>query len=55
MGQDVAVKRYMKKRGFRNRHITHFLEEAEITNKLMHPNIVLNMGKFYRLLRNVCL
>lgn len=44
MGQDIAVKRYMKKRGIRNRHIAHFLEEAEITNKLLHPNIVLFMG-----------
>jgi hypothetical protein len=26
MGQEVAVKLYTKRRGFRNRHVVHFLE-----------------------------
>lgn len=44
LGQDVAVKKYLKKQGFRNRHVGHFLEELEVINKLLHPSIVLYMG-----------
>jgi serine/threonine-protein kinase TNNI3K len=44
LGQDVAVKKYMKKEGFRNRHVGHFIEEVQVINKLLHPCIVLYMG-----------
>lgn len=44
LGQDVAVKKYLKKQGFRNRHVGHFIEEVQVINKLLHPSIVLYMG-----------
>ena len=44
LGQKVAVKNYQKRKGLRNRHIAHFLEETEIIHRLAHPNIVLYMG-----------
>jgi serine/threonine-protein kinase TNNI3K len=44
LGQDVAVKKYLKKKGFRNKHVGHFIEEVQVINKLLHPSIVLYMG-----------
>lgn len=44
LGQEVAVKKYLKKQGFRNRHIDHFIEEVQVINRLQHPCIVLYMG-----------
>ena len=44
LGQEVAVKRYVKKQGLRNRHIGHFIEEVQLINRLLHPSIVLYMG-----------
>lgn len=47
LGQDVAVKKYTKKQGFRNRHVGNFIEEVQVINKLLHPCIVLYMGSFW--------
>lgn len=44
VGQEVAVKKYLKKKGFRNKHVGHFIEEIQVINKLLHPSIVLYMG-----------